>query len=112
MNLPLNVKETLTDQLEQALASRDLSRRADILHRVADLFMVGSGRFSADQIELFDAVMERLIEAVEVAARAAFGSRLASASDAPKGVIRKLAFDEAIEVAGPVLTTLQRLDDE
>jgi uncharacterized protein (DUF2336 family) len=109
---PFNVQESLTDQLEQALASRDLSRRADILHRVADLFMLGTGRFSADQIELFDAVMSKLIEAVEVAARAAFGSRLASVADAPRGAMRKLAFDNAIEVAGPVLTNCQRLDDE
>lgn len=112
MDRPVNVQESLTDQLERALASKDLSRRADILHRVADLFMLGTGHFSADQIELFDAVMSKLIEAVEVAARAAFGSRLASVADAPRQAMRKLAFDNAIEVAGPVLTNCQQLDDE
>lgn len=108
----MNVQESLTDQLEQALSSSNLSRRADILHRVTDLFLLGAGRFLPDQIELFDEVMSKLIEAVEVAARAAFGSRLAGVADAPGGAMRKLAFDDSIEVAGPVLTHFSRLDDE
>lgn len=107
----MTMQQSLTDQLELALASRDLSRRAAILHRVADLFMHGSGHFSADQIELFDEVMSRLIEAVEVAARAAFGSRLARVADAPGRAMRRLAFDDSIEVAGPVLTHCAQLDD-
>jgi uncharacterized protein (DUF2336 family) len=64
--------------------------------------MSGTGSFSEAQLELFDDVMTRLAEGLEVAARAAFGSRLATTSDAPLRAIRLLAFDEAIEVAGPV----------
>jgi len=107
----MSVQENLTDQLEQALASKDLSKRADILRRVTDLFMVGSGKYSTDQIDLFDEVMSKLVEAVELASRAAFGSRLAHVADAPRKVVRMLAFDDAIEVAGPVLTLSPRLDD-
>ena len=55
--------------------------------------------------------MSKLVETIELAARAAFGSRIATVSDAPGKVIRTLAFDDAIEVAAPVLAHSARLDD-
>jgi uncharacterized protein (DUF2336 family) len=101
----------LVEELEGILASKNISRRAEILRRVTDLFVVGSGRFSEDQVELFDDVMAKLVENVERAARAQFGARLAKLSDAPTKIIRQLAFDDEIEVAGPVLLQSERLDD-
>jgi uncharacterized protein (DUF2336 family) len=107
----MNAQENLIDQLESVLAGKDVSKRAEILRRVTDLFIHGSGSFSDDQIELFDDVMGVLVGQIELAARAAFGSRLAQLSDAPAKVIRRLAFDDAIEVAAPVLQHSTRLDD-
>jgi uncharacterized protein (DUF2336 family) len=102
---------TVIDQLENVLASRDLTKRGEVLRRVADLFVQGSGKFSDEQIDLFDDVMSMLVEKVELAARVAFGSRLARVSDAPPEVMRKLAFDDVIEVAAPILTHSTRLDE-
>jgi uncharacterized protein (DUF2336 family) len=107
----MNPQENLIYQLEDVLAGTGLSSRAEILRRVTDLFIHGSGAFSDDQIDLFDDVMGKLIENIELAARAAFGSRLAWVPDAPRKVIRTLAFDDAIEVASPVLAHSERLDD-
>lgn len=108
MSLPTN----LINQLEDGSLSKDVSRRAEILRKVTDLFVIGSGKFSSDQIELFDTVMSRLLENVENAAKAQFGSRIAKLADAPSNVVRVLASDAAIEVAGPVLTHCERLDQE
>jgi uncharacterized protein (DUF2336 family) len=110
--MSMNSQENIIDQLESILASRDLSRRAGILRKVTDLFVLGSGKLSEDQIELFDNVMARLLENIEQAARAQFGSRLAGLPDAPPNVIRILASDAAIEVAGPVLRHCERLDQD
>src|SRR5579871_628445 len=104
--------EGLLDQLEDAIGGGSLSRRADVLRRVTDLFMSASGSFSEPQLELFDEVLTRLIEGVELAARAAFGSRFAQATDAPLNIIRRLAFDPSIEVAGPVLSQSERVTEE
>jgi uncharacterized protein (DUF2336 family) len=93
------------------MGGASVARRADVLRRVTDLFFSGTGSFSESQLELFDEVMLRLTEGLEVAARAAFGSRLATATDAPLRVVRSLAFDEAIEVAGPVLSQSDRMND-
>jgi uncharacterized protein (DUF2336 family) len=108
----MNSQENLIDQLESISASKDISRRASILRKVTDLFVLGSGKLSEDQIELFDSVMGMLLENIERTARAEFGSRLADLSDAPLNVIRLLASDAAIEVAGPVLQHCDRLDQD
>jgi uncharacterized protein (DUF2336 family) len=106
-----SMQDNLIDQLEGMLSNKDLSRRAEVLRRVTDLFVIGSGKFSNDQVELFDSVMGKLLENIERVARAQFGSRLAKLSDAPPKVIRELAFDDEIEVAGPVLLHCERLDE-
>jgi uncharacterized protein (DUF2336 family) len=108
----MNAQVTLIEQLEDALASKDVSRRAEILRKVTDLFVLGSGQFSQDQVELFDTVMGKLLENIERAARAQFGSRIARLSDAPPNVVRILASDAAIEVAGPVLQHCERLGED
>ncbi len=108
----MNAQVTLIEQLEDALASKDVSRRAEILRKVTDLFVLGSGQFSQDQVELFDTVMGKLLENIERAARAQFGSRIARLSDAPPNVARTLASDDAIEVAGPLLQHCERLGED
>lgn len=105
------LQQNLIDQLEEAFAHQDLRHRAETLRRVTDLFLSGAGRYSAEQIDLFDEVMCRLIEEIDVSARAAFGHRVATVADTPPRVIRGLALDDAIEVAGPVLTHFERLDE-
>jgi uncharacterized protein (DUF2336 family) len=112
IDLHTNLQANLIDQLEEVLASKDVSRRADILRKVTDLFVLGSGNFSEDQVELFDNVMGKLLENIERAARARFGSRIARLSDAPLNVVRVLASDVAIEVAGPILRHCERLDQD
>ncbi len=80
----------LIDQLESALGGTTLARRADILRKVTDLFLLRSGAFSEDQIALFDTVMGKLLDTIESSARAQFGSRIARLPDAPRGVVRLL----------------------
>jgi uncharacterized protein (DUF2336 family) len=78
---------------------------------VTDLFIVSSESFSEKEIGLFDDVILRLAADIEQPARAMLAERLASISNAPPKTVRVLAFDNAIEVAGPVLIRSERLDD-
>ncbi|HEY1542226.1 MAG TPA: DUF2336 domain-containing protein [Xanthobacteraceae bacterium] len=104
-------QHSLLEQLEEAVAQKDIRFRAETLRRVTDLFLTGAGTFSADQLALFDDVLGRLVEEIDVTARAAFGMRLAAVAAPPARVIRELAFDDAIEVAGPVLARSPALDE-
>ena len=103
--------ESLIDQLEDVIAGKDIGRRAAMLRRVTDLFVLGSGKLSDEQIALFDDVMCRLVEEIETAARATFGHALATLPDAPPKVIHRLALDDAIEIAGAVLSHSGRVAD-
>jgi uncharacterized protein (DUF2336 family) len=69
-----------------------------------------AGRYSDDDIWTFGDVIGRLADEIEVAARAELARRLASFDRAPVNILHKLAFDDSIEVAGPVLQDSGRLE--
>ena len=102
---------SLIEELEGAIALASSERRDEALWQVTNLFISGAGRYSEDQIGLFDDVIGRLASVIEATARAKLASRLAPVPTAPVNVIKTLAADEAIEVAGPVLTHSERLDE-
>jgi uncharacterized protein (DUF2336 family) len=103
--------ENLLDELQSTLAHGTVARRVETLRRVTDLFLNGAVDYSDDQVALFDDVFQCLIRHIEVSARALLSNRLAPIDTAPPQTIRTLAFDDIIEVAGPVLTQSMRLDD-
>jgi hypothetical protein len=102
---------SLIDDLERALANNDDGNRVEMLSRVTDLFFAGDGRYSVDQIHLFEEVIARLAAAIEPIARAKLAERLAPATNAPPGVVRMLAFDDDIEVARPLLRASECLKE-
>jgi uncharacterized protein (DUF2336 family) len=102
---------SLIDDLERALANNDDAHRAQMLSRVTDLFFVGAGHYSADQVNLFEEVITKLAATIEPMVRAKLAERLAPAANAPAGVVRMLAFDDNIEVARPVLRASKCLSE-
>src|ERR1700742_3597819 len=102
----------LLDELQNTLAHGTVAKRVEALRKVTDLFVNGATDYSDEQVGLFDDVFQCLIAHLEIAARALLSSRLAPIDTAPPRTIRTLAFDDAIEVAGPVLSQSTRLDDE
>src|ERR1700692_5008849 len=69
-----------------------------------------AGRYSEDQIWTCGEIIGRLAKDIEIAARVRLANKLAPSSNAPIDVIKKLAFDDSIDVAGPVLRQSERLD--
>jgi uncharacterized protein (DUF2336 family) len=103
--------DSLLDELQATLAHGTVARRVETLKRVTDLFINGAVDYSDDQIALFDDVFQCLLVHIEVSAKALLSNRLAPIDTAPPQTIRALAFDDIIEVAGPVLSQSMRLDD-
>jgi uncharacterized protein (DUF2336 family) len=108
----LPTSDNLLDELQATLAHGTVARRVETLRRVTDLFINGAVEFSDDQITLFDDVFQCLIHHIETSAKALLSNRLAPVDRAPPLTIRALAFDDLIEVAAPVLSRSERLDDE
>jgi uncharacterized protein (DUF2336 family) len=107
-NAPLD----LLDELQTTLAHGTVARRVETLRRVTDLFLNGAVDYSDEQIALFDDVFHCLMRHIEASAKALLASRLAPVETAPPLTIRTLAFDDLIEVAAPVLSQSERLDDD
>ena len=103
------VSNSLIIELEEAVHSHSAERRVETLRRVTDLFLGEAERLSDEQIGLFDDVLGKLIHRIETKALAELSSRLAPIDNAPIDVIRRLARNDEIIVAGPVLATSARL---
>jgi uncharacterized protein (DUF2336 family) len=95
--------------LDVAVADVAPERRAHVLAQVTDLFVRHAHSCSAEEIALFDDVIARLAAEIEVEARMLLAQQLARLPNAPRKVIRMLAFDDRIEVAGPVLIHSEQL---
>jgi uncharacterized protein (DUF2336 family) len=112
MPRPSTVPATdLLDELEDTLVNGTVARRVEILRSITDLFLVGGDDYSDDQLSLFDDVFACLVQKIELSAKALLAKRLSQHPAAPPRIIHRLAFDDIIAVAGPVLTRSPRLDD-
>jgi len=104
-------RTSLIDDLENAIASGSDEKRIETLRRVTDLFAHGAEQLSEEQVAVFDDVIGRLAEDIELVARAELAQRLAPIANAPTAVVRALARDDEIDVAGPILEGSARVSD-
>ena len=101
----------LIPELEEVIRRRPPERRRLTVQRLTTLFLDGASRFSEVHVRLFDDVLICLIEDTEAKARAELSHLLAPVGNAPAKVVRKLANDDDISVAGPVLRQSRRLEE-
>ena len=101
---------TLLAELNEAVLRGTPESRLRALWHTTDLLI--TGRYSEADVWTFGEVIGRLADEIETAARAQLAEKLARFDQAPLNVIRKLAFDHAIEVARPVLEESRQLDTD
>jgi uncharacterized protein (DUF2336 family) len=107
----MSASASLIPELEDIIQHGSQARRAATVKRIANLFVDGAPHFNEDHIGLFDDVLCRLVVEIEAKARAEMARTLAPVENAPTELIRQLAQDDDIAVAGPVLTQSQRLKE-
>lgn len=103
--------QSLIAELEDAIESGFKDKRVDTLRRITDLFVADANRFNDQQIEVFDDVLSHLIKRIEGKALAELSQRIGPINNAPLEVVRRLARDDDIAVAKPVLMQSNRLTD-
>lgn len=104
--------QSLLSELDATLRKTPDSRHLEILRRVTDLFLLGAGTYSDDQIAIFDEVIGRLIENMDQAALVELSARLADASKGPANVVARLSGSDDIAVSGPALEKSEALSDK
>src|ERR1700694_3088441 len=97
-------------ELEVAVSRGSAESRQRALWYATDMLI--AGRYTDDEIWMFGEVIGRLEQDIEVAARAQLAKRLARIDNAPPKIIHQFAFDDSIDVAGPVLRQSERLDTQ
>jgi uncharacterized protein (DUF2336 family) len=102
---------SLIPELEDVVQHGSRRKRVETLQRITALFLAGASRYSDQHVDLFDDVFGLLIKEIESKALAELSSRLAPVANAPIKVIRTLAHDDDIAVAGPVLKLASRLKE-
>lgn len=100
---------SLIPELEEVVQHGSREKRVETLQRITALFLDGASRYNDEHVDLFDDIIGRLIDEIETKARAELSNHLAPVSNAPVKVLRKLANDDDIAVAGPVLKLAPRL---
>ena len=104
--------DSLLSDLEAAIRSGSRETRADCLRKITNLFLTSANQFNDEQISVFDSVLGTLIERVETRALAELSNNLAPIPNAPVDTVKRLARNDEIAVAGPVLSRSVRLAND
>jgi len=102
---------SLVAELDEAMRAQPGGRRNETLRKVTDLFVGNAARFGEQHVALFDEVMGRLVETADQEAKVELSERLAPIDNAPAGVLDRLAADDSIDIAAPVLAHATRLSE-
>jgi uncharacterized protein (DUF2336 family) len=112
---------SIFEEVRATIDTGSAEKRLETSRRVTELFLSSAGSLNGEQIELFGDLLERLIRTIELRAIADVSARIALAemsnqlapiAQAPAAVIRRLARNDEITVAGPVLTESARLSTD
>src|SRR5260221_5199252 len=108
----MSASASLIPELEDVIQNGSAERRAKTVQRIANLFIDGSASFNEDHIGLFDDVLCRLVVEIEAKARIEMAQALAAIANAPNELMHRLAKDDDVAVAGPVLAQSPRLQED
>jgi len=100
---------SLISDLETAIRQGSPESRTDTLRQISNLFLQDADRLNEEQIGLFDDVLCLLVEKIESTALAELSKQFAPVETAPIKLVRRLARDEEILIAAPVLSGSKRL---
>jgi hypothetical protein len=99
-------------ELTSIAAERSPEKRLELLHKVTDLYLDGVDTNSTSETYLFNEIMEKIVDQFSRDIKKRVSSTLAILPDFPTSIVRKLADDEDIEVARPVLRNAFSLTDD
>jgi uncharacterized protein (DUF2336 family) len=91
------------DELKSIAAERSSEKRLQLLHKIADLFMVSGGVRTDAENYLFNDIMEKIVDQISRDAKVQVAANLATLRGFPISIARSFATDEDIDIARPVL---------
>lgn len=102
--MPLIALNEFIAELDGVVRSSSPGRHIEMLRQVTELLLSCADRLSEAQVEVFDGVLVRLMQPVDVRTLARLSAAVAGLPVAPRDVIARLAVHDDATVAGPVLS--------
>ena len=108
----MTVATSLIPELDEIIRNGDPKRRAEAARRIAELFFADAAKLRQNHVDLFDEILIDLVPHAELGARAELAERLSLFANAPRILVGRLARENEIMVAGPLLRRSPVLDEE
>lgn len=102
---------SLIPELDEIVKNGTAERRAEAIERISNLFLQGAANFETQHVALFDDILVGLVPATEIDTRAELAERLSTLNNAPPTLVKQLARETEIKIAGPILSRSPLLDD-
>jgi uncharacterized protein (DUF2336 family) len=102
---------SLIPELDEIAKNGTAERRAEAIERISDLFLEGAAHFETQHVALFDDILVSLVPKTEIETRVDLAERLSKLDNAPPTLVKQLAHDSEIKIAGPILSSSPLLDD-
>src|ERR1700757_5487955 len=106
----MTVATSLIPGLDEIVRHGDSKRLAEACRRITELFLQGAASLRSDHVDLFDGILIDLVPHAEIGARAELAERLSLLANAPRILVGRLARENEIMVAGPLLRRSPVLD--
>ena len=108
----MTVAASLIPELDEIIRHGDPKRRAEAARRIAELFFEDATKLRPDHVDLFDQILIDLVPHAELIARAEMAERLSLFANAPRILVGRLARENEIMVAAPLLRRSPVLDED
>ncbi len=103
---------SLIPGLDDIVKNGDPKRRAEAARRIADLFLQDASRLQPRHVDLFDGLLTDLVPHAEMKERAELAERLSLLANAPPTLVGRLARENELLVAAPLLRRSPVLDEK
>jgi len=108
----MTIATTLIPGLDEIVRNGGPERRAEAARRIAELFLQDAAHLRPKHVDLFDEILIDLVPHTKLIARAELAERLSLVANAPRVLVGRLARENEILVAGPVLRRSPVLDED
>lgn len=98
--------------LEDIIRNGEPKRREEALRRIAGVFFQDAATLQPRHVDFLDALLIDLVPHAELVARAELAERLSLFANAPRNLVGRLARENDILVAGPLLRRSPVLDEQ
>jgi uncharacterized protein (DUF2336 family) len=108
----MTVATSLIPGLDEIVRGDDPKRRTEAARQISEMFLQGAAGFRPDHVDFFDGVLTDLVPRSELGLRAELAERLSLVANAPRGLVGRLAREDELSVAGPLLRRSPVIDEK